>query len=278
VATITVLADLARNVGGDLVEVVTTVPPGADEHSFQTTPLDSIAISEAEVIVSNGFGLDGFLQPLLDSSMSANAVHVVAAEGLEEEAQHFDEPGPPGGAHEDEHEAGHEHAAGNPHFWQDPILTIHYVERIRNGLVQADPANRQVYTANAQAYIQQLRALDQEIAQLLEQVPLERRHLVTFHDAFGYFTRRYGWEMSAFASSDASEVTPGAIVSVMQRVRKDGIPAVFAEPQFNSDVLEQAARDAGIRIGIIRALPDNGAPTYIDMMRFNVRSLVEYLR
>jgi ABC-type Zn uptake system ZnuABC Zn-binding protein ZnuA len=271
VATITVLADLAKNVGGDLVEVVTIVPPGADEHSFQTTPLDSVAVSQAEVIISNGFGLDGFLQPVLESSMSSSAVHVVAAEGLE--AQPLEEPEPPGEVHKDEHE----HAAGDPHFCQDPILAIHYVERIRNGLVQADPANGAFYTANAQAYIQQLRELDREIAQALEQVPPERRRLVTFHDAFSHFTRRYDWEASAFTSSDASEVTPGAIVSVMHRIREDGIPAVFAEPQFSSAVLEGTARDAGIRMGTIRSLPDNEAPTYIDMMRSNVTSLVEYL-
>jgi ABC-type Zn uptake system ZnuABC Zn-binding protein ZnuA len=156
------------------VEVTTIVSPGADEHSFQTTPMDSIAISEAEVIISNASGLDGFLQPLVESSMSASVIHMVAAEGLEEEAQHFNEPD------------STEHTAGDPHFWQDPILTIHYVESIRDALVQADPANGALYAANAQAYIQQLQALDREIAQMLDQVPTERRHLVTFHNAFGH--------------------------------------------------------------------------------------------
>jgi ABC-type Zn uptake system ZnuABC Zn-binding protein ZnuA len=115
--------------------------------------------------------------------------------------------------HDDAHrdENGHDHSAGDPHFWQDPILAIHYVERIRNGLVEADPDNAQVYTANAEAYIQELRELDREIAQTLEAVPPEHRHLVTFHDAFGYFRRRYGWQVSAFVPSDASDITPGAV-------------------------------------------------------------------
>jgi ABC-type Zn uptake system ZnuABC Zn-binding protein ZnuA len=276
VATITVLADLARNVGGDLVEVTTIVPPGADEHSFQTTPLDSVAISQAEVIVSNGFGLDGFIQPLLTSARSASAIHVVAAAGLE--AEPLEEPEVSGDASANEPEDEHRRVAGDPHFWQDPILTIHYVERIRHGLILADPDHRAVYTANTQAYIQQLRELDQEIAQLLEQVPPERRRLVTFHDAYGHFTQRYGWESSAFVPTDASEATPGAIVSVMRQVREAGIPAVFAEPQFNSAVLERAARDAGVAVGTIRALPDNETPTYMDMMRSNARNLVEHLR
>jgi zinc/manganese transport system substrate-binding protein/manganese/iron transport system substrate-binding protein len=181
---------------------------------------------------------------------------------------------------EGEHsEEGHGHLEGDPHFWQDPTLTINYVERIRDGLVRVDPANRAVYTANAAAYILELRDLDREIAQTLNQVPPERRHLVTFHDAFGYFARRYGWEVSAFVPSDASRVTPVSVVEVMRSIESGGIPAVFAEPQFRADVLEQAARDTGVRVGTIYSDSlDDTVPTYIEMMRFNANSLAEHLR
>jgi ABC-type Zn uptake system ZnuABC Zn-binding protein ZnuA len=181
---------------------------------------------------------------------------------------------------EGEHsDAGHGHLEGDPHFWQDPTLTINYVERIRDGLVRVDPANRAVYTANAAAYILELQDLDREIAQTLNQVPPERRHLVTFHDAFGYFARRYGWEVSAFVPSDASRVTPVSVVEVMRSIESGGIPAVFAEPQFRADVLEQAARDTGVRVGTIYSDSlDETVPTYIEMMRFNANSLAEHLR
>jgi ABC-type Zn uptake system ZnuABC Zn-binding protein ZnuA len=284
--TTTILADLVSNVGGDQVAVQFIVPPGADIHTFQTQPSHSLAISEADVIVSNGFGLDNFLEPVLTGAKQAEAVHVVAAEGLP--AEPIAEMEFPAENHKQEHQEEmseqhqgeeHEHGAGDPHFWQNPLFTIHYVERIRNSLIQADPANAAVYNRNAAEYIQQLRELDREIAQTLNQVPPERRHLVTFHDAFGHFARRYGWRITAFVPSGAGEVTPEKVVSVMKVMKAEGIPAVFAEPQFRQDVLEQAARDTGTQVGTIYSdTLDDKVPTYIEMMRFNAKSLAEQLR
>jgi ABC-type Zn uptake system ZnuABC Zn-binding protein ZnuA len=327
-----------------------------------------MAISKAAVIVSNGFGLDDFLEPVLTGAKQAEAVHVVAAQELEaapvaeitfpreshehereeeelakgiEEIIHKAEGGEIStpaaleqvegllGSHEHEQEStdmaepahgaeslrdslmelihevkgshltpeaaiqaieemlaqhegeepGHEHRSGDPHFWQNPLFTVHYVERIRDSLVQADPANAEAYDKNAAKYTQQLQDLDQEIAQTLSQVPPELRHLVTFHDAFGYFAQRYAWRVSAFVPSSAGEVTPEKVVSVMKVIKAEGIPAVFAEPQFRQDVLEQAARDTGVRVGTIYsdALNDK-VPTYIEMMRFNAKSLAGQLR
>jgi ABC-type Zn uptake system ZnuABC Zn-binding protein ZnuA len=279
VTTTTILADLVSNVGGDQVEVQFIVPPGADIHTFQTNPSHSLAISEADVIISNGFGLDDFLEPVLRGAKQAEAVRVVAAEGLPAEPiveMEFPEETPE--QHQGE-EQGHEHGAEDPHFWQNPLFTIHYLGGIRNSLIQADPANAEVYNRNAAEYIQQLRELDREIAQTLNQVPPERRHLVTFHDAFGHFARRYGWRVSAFVPSGAGEVTPEKVVKVMKVMKAEGIPAVFAEPQFRQDVLEQAARDTGIRVGTIYSdTLDDKVPTYIEMMRFNAQSLADHLR
>ena len=256
VATTSILADLAQNVGGDEVKVSVLIPPGADVHSFQSTPKDSISISEAEVIVSNGLGLDDFLQPILDSALSAETVQITATDGLEP--------------------SGFE---GGPHLWQNPMFVIHYVERIRDGLIQADPNNSQAYKNNAAAYIQQLSDLDMEIEQILGEVPLERRHLVTFHDAFGYFGDRYGWKVSAFVAGDASDVTPRAVTSIIEEIEKEGLSAVFAEPQFRPDVMEQVAEDTGVRTGIIYSdTLDDKVTTYIDMMRFNATSLRDSLR
>jgi ABC-type Zn uptake system ZnuABC Zn-binding protein ZnuA len=260
VTTTTILADLVSNVGGNQVEVQFIVPPGVDIHTFQTNPSHSLAISEANVIVSNGFGLDDFLEPVLTGAKQAEAVRVVAAEALPAEPivemefpvenhKHKQEEEMPEQHQREEH--GHDHGAGDPHFWQNPLFTIHYVERIRNSLIQADPDNAEAYKKNTAEYIQQLWELDLEIAQTLNQVPLERRHLVTFHDAFGHFARRYGWRVSAFVPSGAGEVTPEKVASVIKVMQAEAIPAVFAEPQFQQDVLEQAARDTGIQVGTI---------------------------
>ena len=265
VTTTSILADLVRNVGGPGVEVQSIVPSGTDVHSFQSTPKDSIAIAKARVIVSNGYGLDSLLDSVIRSAKSGDAVHLVAAEGLNTQAVEGENVEAPIG--------------GDPHLWLNPLHVVRYVERIRDALTQADPANAQLYQANSASYIQKLRQIDQEIAQTLEAVPRTRRHLVTFHSAFGYFAKRYGWRFSSFVPGDAADVTPGAVTRIMERLREESIPAVFAEPQFNSAVLRQIAKDAGVTVGVLYSdATDANAHTYLDMMKFNARSLVEHLR
>ena len=373
--TTTVLADMARVIGGDLIEATSLVPPGADVHIYQVSPSQMIALSEASLIISNGSGLDGFLDSALENAKSTDAIHVVASQGLTPEALVEMEFPPDGadtehhgeelaeeiehliheveegaispedaveqieqllGGHEgEEHEThedahghdeegledelkeiiheveeghltaesaiesmeqvieqhhgeeghkedgghhGHGHDAGDPHFWLDPILAVHYVEQISEGLVQADPTNAQVYSENSGRYIQELRDLDEELREELSQVPQEYRHLVTFHDAYGYFARRYGWEVSAFVPGHAGDVTPQDILRVINKIQSDGIPAIFAEPQFAEAELNDAAQTTGVKVGLIRALVDDTEPTYIDMMRSNVRSMADLLK
>ena len=263
VATIPVLADLARNVGGTLVEVHSAVPPGVDPHSFQTTPGDSVIISRAGLTISNGSGLDDFLIPVFQSARPGHAIHVVASDGLESQSL--------SGRPLNDLEA-------DPHFWQDPLLAIHYVEQIRDGLVQADPRNAPRYREQARQYTDRLRMLDREIAGLLDQVPPASRILVTHHEAFSHLAKRYGWRTLALAPGDAGSVTPEAIIRVSQAVRDAGLPSVFVEPRFRSSALDQVARDAGIRVSPIYAGLGGEANTYVVMMQLNARSLAENLR
>ncbi|MDA1129282.1 MAG: metal ABC transporter substrate-binding protein [Chloroflexi bacterium] len=255
VTTTALLADLARNVGGELVQVTALVPPGADVHSFQSTPGDSVAISLADLMVSNGGDLDRFLDPLIQGSLSDDAVRVVAARPLL--------------------------AAGNtdPHFWQNPEFTVTYVEEIRDGLINADPGNAATYQANFDTYKDRLIKLDFDIASTIGRVGQARRRLITFHDAFGHFASRYGWKVTAFVASDGGEVSPGRVVEILEEVREQGIPAVFAEPQFRSDVLDNAAQEAGVEVGSIYSdALDDDVTSYIDMMLFNAKNLARLLR
>ena len=115
--------------------------------------------------------------------------------------------------------------------------------------------------------------LDREIAATLSQVSAERRHLITFHDAYGHLARRYGWQISSFVSSDASDVTPGDFAVILKQIKSDGIPAFFVEPQFSSGLIRQAALDSGVRLGTIRSLVDEQADTYLRMMTANAQAL-----
>ena len=255
VTTTALLADLARNVGGDLVEVTALAPPGADVHSFQSTPADSVAIRQADLVISNGGNLDGFLDPLIQGSLSDDAVRVVAAGPLLDSSE------------------------TDPHFWQNPVFTVTYVEEIRDGLIAADPGNAAVYRANLDSYKDKLTKLDFDIASTLNTVDPARRQLITFHDAFGHFATRYGWVVNAFVAGDGGEVSPGRVVEILEQVREQGIPAVFAEPQFRSDVLENAAQEAGVETGVIYSdVLDNDVTSYIDMMLLNAKNLARLLR
>ena len=277
VTTTALLADFVRNVGGDLVEVRSIVPAGTDAHSFQTTPDDSVAISRARVIVSNGYGLDAFLEPVLRGAKGAHSVEVIAAEGLEylsPQGTNSQE-----GGTEDGHLNEQRGPRADPHFWQNPLFAIHYVERIRDGLAIADPDHRQDYIAKAETYIKELEELDREITLTLGRVPPQQRHLVTFHDAFGHFARRYGWKASAFVTSDADEAGPADVVRIMDQVTNGRLTAVFVEPQFRSDVIRRAADDAGVNVRPIYSdVADSEVTSYTEMMRFNARTLAEHLR
>ena len=173
---------------------------------------------------------------------------------------------------------GHDHGAGDPHFWQDPRLVVHYVNQIANGLVESDPDNASTYTENAAEYIEQLEELDAYIADRLASIPADHRVMVTFHDAFGYFGTRYDMEVQAFVGGHGGDVSPDDIANVLELVEHRGLPAVFAEPQFSDDALQQVARDAGIQVGIIRSQPDPEHPDYIGMMRANADQLAQFLR
>ena len=194
----------------------------------------------------------------------------ILGEGDHHEEGHDDHAG------HDHH--GHDHGAGDPHFWQNPRMVVHYVNQITNGLVEADPDNAATYMDNSAAYIEELEALDAYIADTLASIPDDHRVMVTFHDAFGYFGERYDMEVQAFVGGHGGDVSPDDIANVLELVEHNGLPAVFAEPQFSADALEQVARDAGIQVGIVRSLPDAEHPEYISMMRSNADQLAQFLR
>ncbi len=301
-----IIADFARNVGGEAVSVESLIPSGGDAHTFRTTPSDGIKVGGADVILLNGSGLDDDLVGFVESSRRSGSILVEVSEGLtpmelvvrelgeddhgdEEEGgegeDHGDEEGEDHGD-EDEGEEGEDHGdegeddhhGGDPHFWQDPIAAIFYVERIRDALIEADPSRAGSYRANADAYIQRLRDLDAEISDILAAVPAEHRTLVSFHDAFGYFGARYDFEVIAFVGVHGGEPTPGDIAGVIHEVEDSGLPAIFGEPQFAQEALQSAASESGIEIGAIRSATfDETAPDYISMMRANANEIARLL-
>jgi zinc/manganese transport system substrate-binding protein len=253
-----ILADFARNVGGDLVDVTSLVGPDGDVHSYVPSPADAKKIADAKLIILNGLGLEGSTERFM-SAAGKGAKIAVASTGVA--------PLRLGGE-------------VDPHAWQSVANAKIYVANIRDALIAADPAGKPTFETNAAAYLRRLDALDAEIKAAVGAIPPDRRKLITTHNAFGYFGTAYGIQFIApHGVSTEAEASARDVARIIAQIRQQKIPAVFLENITDPRLLERIAREAGVRIGgtlYSDALtgPHEPAPTYIDMMHHNVKQLV----
>jgi len=294
----TFLADIAQNVAGDRLKVAALIPIGVDPHGFEPTPQDVARIAESQVLIVNGAGFETWLEDVLANAGGQRTV-IVASAGLtmrepgsaEAAHRHADEEHQQGAAaaaatpSADEH-AGHPDHEGDPHFWLDPINAIKYTENIRDGLSQADPGGAAIYARNADAYIAKLKELDAWIREQVKPIPVERRLLVTNHESFGYFADRYGFTIvGAVIPSVSTGASPSAqqMAQLVEHIRATGAPAIFLETGTNPQLARQLAQETGIKVAtglFTHSITEaNGpAPTYIDMMKYNVKAIVDGLK
>ncbi len=266
VATFSILGDFVKAAGGERVDVTALVGPGGDAHVYAPTPADVKKLAAAQLVVANGLGFEGWMSRLIKASGS-KARLVVASEGVKLRWI--------GGSH-----VHREHAAEvDPHAWQSIGNAKRYVVNIREALIAADPQGKAIYGANAQAYLARLDALEAEVREAIAAIPAERRRIITSHDAFGYFQDAYGIAFIApqGVSTDA-EASAKDVARIIAQVRREKIPAVFLENVSDPRMIERIAAETGAKIGgtlysdaLTPAAGD--APTYIDLMRRNVREL-----
>jgi ABC-type Zn uptake system ZnuABC Zn-binding protein ZnuA len=259
VAVSSFLADMAQHVAGDRLEVETLIPVGVDPHTFEPTPQDVTKIADSQVLIANGAGLEVWLQEIVDNAGGDQLV-IEAAQGL----------------------ASNPSRPGDPHFWLDPNYGIHYVEQIRDGFIAVDPEGEAIYTQNAADYIQELEKLDDWIAEQVEQIPVERRLLVTNHESFGYFADRYGFQVvGTIVPSFSTGSSPSAqqLVQLMEAIKTTKAPAIFLESGTNPELAEQVAREAGVEV-VVDLLTHSVDPPggYIEMLQYNTSAIVEALR
>jgi ABC-type Zn uptake system ZnuABC Zn-binding protein ZnuA len=272
VTSITVLADLVRQVGGGRVEVKTLVPSGADPNTFQPPHRDVLVVSQAKIVFFNGLGLDRTVRGVLNNASRPDLPLVVLSDGLPTlESGLTSLDAAPGGSPLP--------VRGNAYLWLDPRRAATYVERIRDGLVAVDADGAASYQANAGRYLAGLKSLDEELEAQLAAIPRERRKLVTMHDAFPYLADRYGLQLVAVAiKTPGREPSAQEIADVSRAVQEHRVPTVFIEPQLDSRLLKLAARDAGVRIGTLYSdTLDQHVPTYEALLRYNARQLVNGL-
>ncbi|MBA2362305.1 MAG: zinc ABC transporter substrate-binding protein [Chloroflexia bacterium] len=288
VATFSVLGDLVRNVAGGEARLTTLVGPGMDAHTFEPSPADNRELAEADLIFENGLEFETWLDDLYESSES-RAERVLVTEGMKNlilAVEHDEEEG----THEAEegHKADEEeeHGEYDPHVWHDVNNSTYMVERIRDSLAAADPENADRYRSNAERYSSELRKLDAYIVQQVGTLPEERRQLVTTHDTFGYFARRYGFQILDTAlgiTTEESEPSAGEVAGLIREIKAAGVPAVFAENVSNAGVMKRVAQETGAELApplYTDALGEPGSEgaTYIAMERYNVTTIVAALK
>ena len=271
VATFSILGDLVRQVGGDVVAVTSLVGPDADAHGYSPAPGDSRALAAADIVFVNGLGFEGWLDRLIRAS-GARAPIVVASAGVATIAARHDHRH----GRQDDHDGT---ATGpDPHAWQSVPNAKVYVANIRDGLARVDPSHAADYARNARAYLAELDAVDAEIRATLAGIPPEHRKIITTHDAFGYFSAAYGLTFLAPQGvSTDSEAGPQDVARIIRQIRQDKVPAVFIETIADPRLMQQVARESGARIGdkvYSDALsgPSGPASTYLDLMRSNLRA------
>jgi zinc/manganese transport system substrate-binding protein len=268
VATFSILGDFVKNVGGDRVDLTMLVGPNADAHVYSPAPADAKKVADAKVVFVNGLGYEGWMSRLVKAS-GTKAPVAVATKGIRERKA--------AGGH------GHSHRGADPHAWQSVANAKVYVANIRDALAAADPQSKAESEANATAYLTKLDDLDREVKEAVAAIPAERRKIITNHEAFGYFQQAYGLDFIA-PQGVSTEAEPSArdLARIITQVKKQKIPAVFLENITDARMMQRISQESGARIGgrlFSDALTDaNGAaPSYIEMMRHNLKTLTAAL-
>ncbi|MHC1551263.1 zinc ABC transporter substrate-binding protein AztC [Phyllobacterium sp. K27] len=278
VASFSIIGDSAKVVGGDRIDLRTLVGPDGDAHVYEPKPADAMALARADVILVNGLLFEGFMERLIQAS-EAKAEVIVLTDGA-------DILNDPAGGHY--HYVNGEaifHATPNdPHAWQSVGNAKVYVQNIAKAFCAADAQGCATYEENATAYTEQLTALDKEIGAAVSGIPKDKRVAVVAHNAFRYFERDYGVTFLAPQGvSTDSEASAADVASLIREIREKRAAAVFAENISNARLVEQIASEAELTLGgtlYSDALSnaDGPASSYIEMMRYNVKTLASAIK
>lgn len=266
------LADIVRTVAGDAAEVYPVMPESADPHTWEALPEDVVRIGESDTFISIGAHLEPFVEAgpwrraVKDNGVPelilTDHLNLIAVDKMIDHGDHT-----------------HDLREGDPHVWLDPQKVIDMIPVIERHLASLDPAGATVYARNAAAYTGKVRALDAELARDLATIPPERRKLIVFHDAYTYFAARFDFEViGVVLTSPEIEISAQEVVALQRIIEDSGVRVIFAEPQFNTEVLSIFVADNDVTVGEL--LTDTFAgrvTTYLDLMRFNRDSLIGHL-
>lgn len=271
--TVAPISSIARNIGGDRIDLRGIVPDGTNSHTFEPAPSDASTLAAADVVFVNGLDLELPTMELAEANLRDGAEIVALGEQtISEDDYVYDFSFP--------EEEGHP----NPHLWTNPVYAKRYAEIIAETLARRDPGNADYYEKNLASYSAALDALDTAITEAAATVPEPNRKLLTYHDSWAYFAPRYGFTVIGAAQpSDFSEPSPQEVAALIDQIKAEGVPAVFGSEVFSSSVLEQIAQEAGATyIDQLRDDEPPGEPnapehTYLGMMIRNMDLMIPAL-
>ncbi|WP_206631213.1 metal ABC transporter substrate-binding protein [Mesorhizobium sp. M7A.F.Ca.MR.362.00.0.0] len=263
VTTFTIIQDIAQNVAGTAAIVESVTKPGAEIHDYQPTPLDVVKAQSADLVLWNGMNLERWFEKFFDNVK--NVPSAVVTDGVE-----------PMGIKEGPYEG-----KPNPHAWMSPKNALIYVENIRKALSKADPANTQVYAANAAAYSEKIKAIDEPMRKRLSAIPTDQRWLVTSEGAFSYLARDFDLREAYLWPINADQQgTPQQARKLIDLVRENKIPVVFSESTISDKAAKQVARETGATYGGVLYVDslseeDGPVPTYLKLLETTVETIVQ---
>ena len=250
VTTVLPINLFTQAVAGDCATVIPLLPAGADTHAFQARPQDVATLGKAQVMVINGLGLEAFIEPLLKSADNPDLITIDSSQGITPLKLEDNPSADHGHDHGHSHSHGHSEAEGavDPHIWLDPQLAAQQVKTIRDGLIQADPGCADGYRERAQSYLSQLKQLDDGLANQL--APFRGRTVVSYHEALGYFVRRYDLKAEAVVTLPSDQPTPADVQRVSAALKQANVNGVLTEPGGGSSALQALANDLDLSLSV----------------------------
>lgn len=259
----TITTDIAQNIGGEFVQISAMVKPGIDPHDFQPTPEDVKQITEADLVLLTGKGLEGYLTKLESSAHRAKFIDAGKAFPslkLEEEGQEVEDP----------------------HWWHSVSNVRKAAALIRDAFAKADPAHQADFEKKASVYFAKLDDLEKWAKEKVASLPREKRKLITSHDAFQYFARDFGFKIYSIEGvSPHDEPASKKVAKLIQVIRDQKVKAVFIENIENPKVIQEITRETGAKLGgelYADGLGAKEATTYVEMVKYNISTIVDNLK
>jgi ABC-type Zn uptake system ZnuABC Zn-binding protein ZnuA len=272
VTSVAPITNIVQNIGGDKINLVGLVPEGVNSHTFELIPSDTIKINDADLVIIDGLNLEANIEKIAENVISKNPSIRLLKLGdntISKKEWVFDFSFPK------------EKGDPNPHLWLNVEYAIKFANLTRDKLMEMDPTNSEYYIKNSNKYTKLLNQLDEGIKKSIETIPAENRKLLTYHDSWAYFAPRYGMKViGAIQASDFSDPSPKDIAGLIDQVRSEKIPAIFASEVFPTNIVDQIAKEGNVTV--VETLSDDDLPgntgdnnhSYVGMMIENMRNMI----